>query len=350
MSCGLSTRATITSTSFTNEYHWGDFRGSPHRLMEEYFDAFLYLANWGTRQIMLRLPAHLPGLETVQRYCVGDAVSASLKHDHLVVSLFSEDEDGADEWESAEGRLAPIATLRHDIASGDLRSLYLAWLLSVQAGIVDETAVEPPVPAGLGHPTAGLRALTDFLRIDEDLINAAAAANDDPTEDSEIDLAQWVQALPTDQKDGAIVRLLQGEAYVRAGLLRQFRERGARTGGAQRRRPSVFGAWCGRGVDIGLRRRVAGDGFSGGVAELGEDAGVDVGGGRRLGVAEGFLDFLEAGAGVAGISDRPPTHTKLAGRHQPIPGHTASRQVHIRHDVALSPPPLSPVTTSRCSG
>lgn len=232
----LSTRATVTSTSFTNEYHWGGFRGSPQRLMEEYFDAFLYLSNWGTRQIMLRLPAHLPGLETVQQYCLGDAASASLKHDHLIVSLFSEDEDGAGEWESAEGRLAPIATLRHDIASGDLRSLYLGWLLCVQSGIVDESAVEPPVPAGLGHPTAGLCALTDFLRIDEDLINAAAAVSDDPTEDSEVDLAQWVQAIPTGEKDGIIVRLLQGEAYVRAELLRQFRERAARTRGAQRRR------------------------------------------------------------------------------------------------------------------
>ena len=27
----LSTRARITATSFTNEYHWGDFKGSPTR-------------------------------------------------------------------------------------------------------------------------------------------------------------------------------------------------------------------------------------------------------------------------------------------------------------------------------
>ena len=27
----LSTRAEITPTSFTNEYHWGDFRGDPRR-------------------------------------------------------------------------------------------------------------------------------------------------------------------------------------------------------------------------------------------------------------------------------------------------------------------------------
>jgi len=53
----LSTRAEITTTSFTNEYHWGDFHGSPRSMMEKYFDAFLYYANWGTHWFMLRLPA-----------------------------------------------------------------------------------------------------------------------------------------------------------------------------------------------------------------------------------------------------------------------------------------------------
>lgn len=30
----LSTRARITATSFANEYHWDDFKGSPDQLME----------------------------------------------------------------------------------------------------------------------------------------------------------------------------------------------------------------------------------------------------------------------------------------------------------------------------
>jgi hypothetical protein len=44
---GLSTRAHITPTSFVNSYEWGSFKGDPRRLVERYFDAFLYLANWG---------------------------------------------------------------------------------------------------------------------------------------------------------------------------------------------------------------------------------------------------------------------------------------------------------------
>jgi hypothetical protein len=52
----LSTRAHITPTSLTNEYNWGDFKGDPLKLVAEYFDAFLYVANWGTHEFMLKLP------------------------------------------------------------------------------------------------------------------------------------------------------------------------------------------------------------------------------------------------------------------------------------------------------
>jgi hypothetical protein len=52
----LSTRARITATSFTNSYEWGDFKGDPAKLMERWFDLHLYLANWGSRRLMIRLP------------------------------------------------------------------------------------------------------------------------------------------------------------------------------------------------------------------------------------------------------------------------------------------------------
>ena len=43
----ISTRAEITANRFVNEYQWGDLKGDPRTMVERYFDAFLYLANWG---------------------------------------------------------------------------------------------------------------------------------------------------------------------------------------------------------------------------------------------------------------------------------------------------------------
>jgi hypothetical protein len=72
----ITSRATITPTSLINEYHWGDFKGNPDRLMEQYFDAHLYFANWGTRRLMLRLPLASFPLALAEPYCVDDVVSA----------------------------------------------------------------------------------------------------------------------------------------------------------------------------------------------------------------------------------------------------------------------------------
>ena len=40
----ISTRAEMTATRFVNEYRWGDLKGDPRKMVERYFDAFLYLA------------------------------------------------------------------------------------------------------------------------------------------------------------------------------------------------------------------------------------------------------------------------------------------------------------------
>ena len=69
----LSTRAEITATRFTNEYHWGSFRGDPNQMMAAYFDAFLYLANWGTRHLMFRIPRTALDTEYAEQYCYTDA-------------------------------------------------------------------------------------------------------------------------------------------------------------------------------------------------------------------------------------------------------------------------------------
>jgi hypothetical protein len=63
----LSTRARITATSFTNEYHWGNFRGDPYKMLERYYDAHLYVANWGTHRVMFRLARTLLPLDVAER-------------------------------------------------------------------------------------------------------------------------------------------------------------------------------------------------------------------------------------------------------------------------------------------
>ena len=62
----ITSRAQITSTRLVNVYHFGDFKGNPDRLMDQYFDAFLYVANWGTHRLTLRLPKRVFNLDTAK--------------------------------------------------------------------------------------------------------------------------------------------------------------------------------------------------------------------------------------------------------------------------------------------
>ena len=106
----LSTRADITATSFTSEYHGGDFRGDPGKMMELYYDAHLYFANWGTRQLMLRLPRTQLSFEVAEQYCIDPNVVAWASGEHVILDLTSEDadEDGhADGHQDAQDTLPP---------------------------------------------------------------------------------------------------------------------------------------------------------------------------------------------------------------------------------------------------
>jgi hypothetical protein len=220
-----SSRATITATRFVNHYEWGSFKGDPSAWMEKYFDAYLYLANWGTHELMIRLPRKVLDLKTAKRYGCGQAASVRLRGDFVILELSSEEEGG--DWDDdGSGWLSSLIPLRADLAAGDHRALYLAWLLCAQGGELDDAATEPPVPAGLGELTASLQAFADFLRIDCDLLAVAAARS--PKVDgssSELDVERWVATLPDATKTDWLVRLIGGEEpHLRAEILRRFRE------------------------------------------------------------------------------------------------------------------------------
>lgn len=220
-----STRASITPTRFVNHYEWGNFKGNPAVWMEKYFDAFLYLANWGTHELMFRLPRRVLDLAAAKQYCRGEAATARAKGDFVILEFSSDDEEGGDGDDDGSGWLSSLIPLRADLAGGDCRMLYLAWLLCVQAGELDDETAEPPVPPGLGALTAPLKAFAEFLRLDHDLLAAAAAGSPAQAEAlSDADVARWVAALPESEKTAWLLRLASGqETHVRAELLKTFR-------------------------------------------------------------------------------------------------------------------------------
>ncbi|WP_213454116.1 hypothetical protein [Rhizomonospora bruguierae] len=167
----LSPPARVTRTSFIGAYDWADFTGDVRQLIAELFDAHLHLTNWGTRQVLFRVPAGVLELDTAVRYCE----AAWADGDGVILDFTQTLEDTGEDWATGgEGRLAPILPVRAELLAGDLRALYLGWLVAVQADEVAGEAVEPPVPAGLRELTPAQRSLAEFLCLDPDLLAAAA--------------------------------------------------------------------------------------------------------------------------------------------------------------------------------
>ncbi len=221
----LSSRAVITATSFTNSYSFGSFRGDPERMMERYFDAFVYVANWGTRQFMVRLPVGGVDLPAIEAYA-GGGVTFWIKDDFVILSFQSE-EDGGGEWEAGEEYMPGLIALREELLSGDVRSLYLSWLSGVFGGELDEEEAEPLVPAGLRTLTAAQGDLVQFLRIDGDLLQVAAERSTERTEvaPSHAQLAQWLRSQTAESREAWLLKLLGESAQAtRAEVLLQFRQ------------------------------------------------------------------------------------------------------------------------------
>jgi hypothetical protein len=219
----ISTRAEITPTRFWNEYQWGDLKADPFDLLARYFDLHLYFANWGTRRLMVRLPVAAVDLDALCAYAPGGPVTLTTTGEHAVLDLWSEVEEPEDDWFEAGHLSASLTPLRAELLRGDRRGAYLAWLLAVQDGEVDAAALEPPVPRGLAGGSAPLAALADFLRLDQDLL-AAAAESDDEDREEPGHFRAWVKRLPARERERWLLRAADNpDLRLGSELLGEFR-------------------------------------------------------------------------------------------------------------------------------
>ena len=238
----LSSRARVTATSFINHYNYGDFKGDPRKLMERWFDLHLYLANWGTRRLMIRLPRRFldpSRLDVFLRKV--EWVEVLESGENLIVDIHYHDEElRYAGWEEGEGWLGALGPLRADLLAGDPRLFYLLWLTAAEAGDLNDDEKEP-LP-GVGPLTGGLDAFADFFHIDPDLVRASAErpANADDGAISGDAVRGAIAAIPEAEKIALLQRLLDGDPHVTAEVRIKVREAIASAAGdAPERRRSV---------------------------------------------------------------------------------------------------------------
>ncbi len=212
-----SSRANITPTSFVNDYRWGDLKADPVDWMWRYFDAHVYVANWCTCLLYLRVPISTLEAKTLQAFKTKTVFVVKQTKTHWLLEWTLRESDNYDRFADEDGQswMGRLVPLRDELLRGDLRALYLGWLAGVCTGDVDESVLEPPAPDGLSRLTAAQQALAEFLEIDTDLLTAAALSD---RQDSKIDCTSkaemdiWIAALPAKEQATMLTLLLTGDA------------------------------------------------------------------------------------------------------------------------------------------
>jgi hypothetical protein len=209
----LSTRANITPVSFTNEYNWGDFKGNPDKLMERFFDAHVYVANWMTAIFKVRLPIDALAKETVEAMSVSYIMDFKATETHWIITWSLEESENYDRFGMEDGRgwMARLAPLRDELLRGDIRSLYIGWLAAVTGEMMDDDEMEPLSINGLGGLTSAQQALAEFLEVDHDLLAGAGMGSplavDEEISQKEID--EWIDGLPRGEVKAILKQLLE---------------------------------------------------------------------------------------------------------------------------------------------
>jgi hypothetical protein len=219
----LSTRARITATSFTNSYEWGDFKGDPAKLMERWFDLHLYLANWGSRRLMIRLPARMIDRHLLDAF-LGEVDCAELMvvGENLILDIVR-DEVEFEDWDDGSGWLAALAPLRAEVLAGDLRLFYLLWLTAVEADTFE--AGDPEPLSGIGPMTGTLEAFVNFFGLDPYLVRVAAERSADASATSSDGARRAITAMTDREKTEMLMRLFDGDPHVAAELRTAVRNR-----------------------------------------------------------------------------------------------------------------------------
>ncbi len=232
-----STRATITASSFVNEYHWGNLKGDPLDWVERYFDAHVYSANWGSCRLLLRLPRAIFEARSLRDY-TGRRGRASRSQfvkafdtidtdEHCLLDWWFNDDSGehvrfSEEADDA-GWMARLLPIRDELLRGDTRPLYLGWLTRLCNGELRDDDREPPLPDGLKTLTPAQNALAEFLMLDPDWL-AAAAETSSPlaTESGDSDrFDPWLRALREDEMQAVLRMLLEGRSQESERTLRR---------------------------------------------------------------------------------------------------------------------------------
>lgn len=226
----LSSHIDASSTHAIVEYHWSGFKHDPIKVLHQFFDGFLYWANWGAPELALRFPHGVLPAELLEGYDLEEFVTFTQHPNYDILDMHFGELEAPDAWVDYE--LGSLIALREELMAGDLRALYITWLASqCLFGSEDQEEEEeittvPPVPPAFGALTAAEQALADLWQVPQELLVAAARHSSAAPSAPDDQFDAWVELLAPERRKEYLVRLARNEPGLGRMLVKELRELG----------------------------------------------------------------------------------------------------------------------------
>jgi hypothetical protein len=258
----LSSHIEASPTYAVIEYHWGDFKHNPIGVLHQFFDGFLYWANWGSPRLAFRFPRGVLPANLLADYDFEDFVTFSPREKYDILDIHFGEMEAPDRW--VEYQLSSLIAIRDELMAGDQRALYIAWLASYsinegdygedyededeeyddedydedydededenyggeRSARKDRGSNIPPVPPDFGKLTAAQRALAELLQVSPELLSATARHSQSTQPAPDDDFAAWIKLLSEEQREDYLLRLARNEPGLNRLLVRELRALG----------------------------------------------------------------------------------------------------------------------------
>lgn len=223
----LSSRVQLSPTQAVFVYNYGNFRDTPEKVLTQYFDMMFYIANWGTWQLLFRLPRAIVDPQWFQPYELDHTLTLTTTAEYIVLNIHITEEEGLQGWVEGEGWLPRLLPLRDELLRGDVRLLYLVWLKSAAnlAGYgLEDDPIEPPIPPNLQKLSPALTAFIELVELDPDWVSAAAQASSNQPTASEPSLEDLLAQLSEDEKQEFLLKLVRREPHTDLQLIHRLKQ------------------------------------------------------------------------------------------------------------------------------
>ncbi|WKN41526.1 hypothetical protein [Tunicatimonas pelagia] len=231
---GMSSRVQLSSRKAVFTYSYSDFRYDEEEVLINYFDFMFYIANWGSKRIMMKFPAELVDYAFLKKYSI--SVISSYAQDirifkksaFVILDISFSEEDGLG-WIEEDSYGEVLLNIRDEIMNGDYRSLFVIWLRFLEDLYksdefdFDYSFNSSLIPPNLLPLSASGQEAKDFCLVSQDWLDVMQSYSKKKEEAT--DLEDQIFKMPQDRMAEYLQMILKDESNLKARLIKELKDK-----------------------------------------------------------------------------------------------------------------------------